>query len=62
MASLRDAQMFPVLSPAQVAMAKRFASALVPRFAAGAPIVAIGAHDVPTWRVLGGSLGGFIRS
>lgn len=62
MASLRDAQMFPVLSPAQVAMAQRFASALVPRFAAGAPIFAIGAHNVPTWLVLEGSLEVFSRS
>jgi thioredoxin reductase (NADPH) len=52
----RDHQMFPVLDPRQVETARRFASGPETRFAPGESLFAIGAHDVPTWLVLEGTI------
>ncbi len=49
-------QMFPVLSPAQIQLASRFASGATQTFPAGAKISDIGDRDVPTWLVLDGRL------
>src|SRR5271169_617712 len=52
----RRAQMFPVLTPAQIETAKRFASAEARRFAPGEPIFDIGELRAPAWLVLDGSI------
>ncbi|MCI0757111.1 FAD-dependent oxidoreductase [Teichococcus vastitatis] len=54
--STREHQMFPVLSPAQIEIAQRFASGPVTRFAPGETVYVIGAHDVPAWLVLEGTI------
>ena len=52
----RRHQVFPVLAPAQVEMAKRFASGAPQTFAPGETVFEIGAREVPAWLVLAGSL------
>jgi thioredoxin reductase (NADPH) len=52
----RDHQRWPVLSPAQVETARRFASGEPRRFEAGAALFAIGEDHVPAWLVLDGSI------
>lgn len=52
----REAQMFPVLSPAQIETARRFASGPAVRFAPGETLYAIGEHGAPAWLVLAGSI------
>ena len=52
----RAAQAYPVLSPAQVETARRFASGPPRRFAPGEVIFAIGEHNAPSWLVLEGSI------
>ncbi|WP_454831680.1 FAD-dependent oxidoreductase [Pseudoxanthomonas wuyuanensis] len=50
----RRHQMFPVLEPAQVEMARRFASGPPRRFAPHQDIFAVGEHGAPVWLVLEG--------
>lgn len=57
----REHQIFPVLSPAQVAIARRFASGPEARFSPGQTVYAIGAQDAPAWLVLEGSIEVFRR-
>jgi thioredoxin reductase (NADPH) len=52
----RRNQMFPVLSPAQVATARRFASSPERRFQPGETVYAIGERGAPSWLVLAGSI------
>ena len=52
----RRHQMFPVLDPAQIAVARRFASGEPQSFAPGMPVFAIGEHHAPVWLVLSGSI------
>lgn len=55
-AASRAHQMFPVLTPAQVGITRRFASGPPQRFAAGELVFASGDRDVPVWLVLDGSI------
>ncbi len=52
----RQPQIFPVLSPAQVQLASRFASGPAQTFQLGAKISDIGDRDVPVRLVLAGRL------
>jgi thioredoxin reductase (NADPH) len=52
----RRSQMFPVLSPAQIETAKRFASGEPQRFAPGELIFDVGERHAPAWLVLDGSI------
>ncbi|MEG3175160.1 FAD-dependent oxidoreductase [Sphingomonas sp. RB3P16] len=52
----REHQMFPVLDPAQIATARRFASGPEHRFAPGETIYAIGERGAPAWLVLDGTI------
>lgn len=52
----RQHQMFPVLNPAQVETARRFASGPERRFAPGEVVYAIGEQGVPSWLVLNGGI------
>jgi thioredoxin reductase (NADPH) len=52
----RRAQMFPVLSPAQIETAKRFASGEPQRFAPGELMFDVGERHAPAWLVLEGSI------
>jgi thioredoxin reductase (NADPH) len=52
----RGHQMFPVLEPAQIETAKRFASGPAQRFAPGETVFQAGQRNVPTWLVLDGSM------
>jgi thioredoxin reductase (NADPH) len=52
----RHDQTFPVLSAAQLASARRFASAPPRRFAPGEPVYEVGARHVPAWLVLEGEV------
>jgi thioredoxin reductase (NADPH) len=52
----RRHQMFPVLGPAQIAAAKRFASGEARHFASGSAVYAIGERHAPAWLVLEGSI------
>lgn len=52
----RQAQAFPVLTPAQMETATRFASGPAQSFAPGATIFAIGDEHAPTWLVLEGAI------
>lgn len=52
----REYQMFPVLTPNQVATAQRFASGDARRFAPGAVIYETGDRLVPLWLVIDGSM------
>src|ERR1051326_3479708 len=52
----RRAQMFPVLSAAQIDVAHRFASGEAQRFAPGETIYEVGQTNVPSWMVLEGSI------
>jgi thioredoxin reductase (NADPH) len=52
----REYQMFPVLGPAEIAQARRFASGPERSFAPGEPVYAIGARDAPTWLVVAGGI------
>ncbi|UZK70359.1 FAD-dependent oxidoreductase [Sphingomonas sp. S1-29] len=52
----RRHQMFPTLDSAQMATARRFASGPAVRFAPGDTLYAIGAHDVPAWLVIEGTI------
>ena len=52
----RREQMFPVLSAAQVEIARRFASGGVRQFAPGEVIFDVGQVDVPFWLVLDGAI------
>jgi thioredoxin reductase (NADPH) len=54
--STREHQMFPVLSPAQIETARRFASGPVQHFAPGDTLYAIGEEGAPAWLVLEGSI------
>ena len=48
--------MFPVLSAAQIGVARRFASGSEKRFEPGATVFAIGEKGVPSWLVMEGTL------
>ncbi|QIB32271.1 cyclic nucleotide-binding domain-containing thioredoxin-disulfide reductase [Ancylobacter pratisalsi] len=52
----RSAQMFPVLSDAQVETMKRFASGEATRFEAGQTLFNVGDVGVPTWLIVEGSI------
>lgn len=52
----RQEQRFPTLTPAQIEIARRFASGDPRRFAAGEALYEVGARDVPAWLVLEGSI------
>jgi thioredoxin reductase (NADPH) len=52
----RRSQMFPVLSPAQIETAKRFASGNPQRVAPGELIFEVGERQAPAWLVLEGSI------
>jgi thioredoxin reductase (NADPH) len=52
----RRSQMFPVLSPAQIETAKRFASREPQRVAPGELIFEVGERQAPAWLVLEGSI------
>ncbi len=52
----RQHQMFPVLTPAQIDTARRFASGRERTFAAGDPLYRIGEENAPAWLVLAGSV------
>jgi thioredoxin reductase (NADPH) len=54
--SARQHQMFPVLSPRQVEIARRFALGEPERFEPGAFIYHVGDHAAPAWLVLEGSM------
>jgi thioredoxin reductase (NADPH) len=52
----RRDQMFPTLSCAQIAVARRFASGEARQFVPGETVFAVGERNVPSWLVLGGSI------
>ncbi|MBT2186654.1 FAD-dependent oxidoreductase [Sphingobium nicotianae] len=52
----RQYQMFPVLSPAQIETAQRFASGPARQFAPGESVYEIGELGVPSWLVLAGGI------
>jgi thioredoxin reductase (NADPH) len=52
----RAHQMFPVLTAAQIEMARRFASGAARRFAPGETLYAIGEEGAPAWLVLEGRI------
>jgi thioredoxin reductase (NADPH) len=52
----RHEQRFPVLTPAQVETATRFASGAAQSFAPGTPVFAIGDEHAPAWLVLDGAI------
>jgi len=52
----RREQMFPVLSAAQIDMARRFASGEPRRFAPGEMVFDVGERGVPMWLILDGSI------
>jgi thioredoxin reductase (NADPH) len=52
----RRDQMFPTLSCAQIAVARRFASGEVKTFAAGETVFAVGERNAPSWLVLEGGI------
>jgi thioredoxin reductase (NADPH) len=52
----RRHQMFPVLGPAQIASARRFASGEARHFAPGSAVYTIGERHAPSWLVLEGSI------
>ena len=52
----RGHQMFPVLDPAQIETATRFASGAPQSFDAGTEIYTIGQMDAPAWLVLAGTI------
>ena len=52
----RRAQMFPVLDSAQIATARRFASAAAQRFSAADLVFAVGHYGVAMWLILEGSI------
>ncbi|NIJ07569.1 thioredoxin reductase (NADPH) [Sphingomonas vulcanisoli] len=54
--STREHQMFPVLDPARIATARRFASGAERHFSPGETLFAIGAEDVPAWLVIDGAI------
>ena len=54
--SMREHQMFPILSCAQIETAKRFASGLARRFEPGEQVYAIGEREAPAWLVLEGTI------
>ena len=58
----RQHQTFPVLSPAQIEAARRFASGPSRHFAAGATVYQIGEQKVPAWLVLEGTIEVFRRA
>jgi thioredoxin reductase (NADPH) len=52
----REHQRFPVLTPAQIETARRFASGPETRFAPAEMLYAIGDHGAPAWLVLDGTI------
>ena len=52
----RHEQMFPVLSAAQIDVARRFASGPPRRFGPGVVMVEVGELSAPVWLVLAGSI------
>jgi thioredoxin reductase (NADPH) len=56
MLGAREHQMFPVLAPAQLETASRFASGPARTFPAGAVVYEIGEQGAPAWLVLDGSI------
>ena len=52
----RRHQMFPVLNPAQIATARRFASGPARSFAPGALVFEVGERQAPAWLVLAGTI------
>ncbi len=52
----RQAQLFPVLTPLQIEVAKRFASGEPKTFGPGEQVSSIGDREVPAWLVLSGRL------
>jgi thioredoxin reductase (NADPH) len=57
----RRQQMFPVLDPAQIETAKRFASGPVRNFAPDEIVFDVGERQAPSWLVLNGSINTFRR-
>ena len=56
MIDTREHQRFPVLTPTQIANARRFASGPETRFEPGETIYAIGEHGAPAWLVVDGTI------
>ena len=56
LAETRSHQLFPVLDPAQIETAKRFASGEARRFAPGEIVFDVGERNAPAWIVLEGSM------
>jgi thioredoxin reductase (NADPH) len=52
----RHDQIYPTLTAAQIAVARRFASGAERRFAGGEQLYDVGARDVPAWLILDGSV------
>jgi thioredoxin reductase (NADPH) len=52
----RGHQMFPVLDPAQIETARRFASGAARAFAPGEPVYDVGERHTPMWLVLAGEI------
>jgi len=52
----RRAQMFPVLTPAQIETARRFASGAARDFAPGDLVFTLGEHNAPVWLILKGAI------
>lgn len=52
----REYQMFPVLAPTEIALARRFASGPERRFEPGETVYAIGDREAPTWLVVKGQI------
>ena len=52
----RQEQMFPTLTAAQIATARRFASGEPRHFAPGETMYALGERNAPSWLVLEGSI------
>ena len=61
MIDTREHQRFPVLTPAQIETARRFASGPETRFAPGETIYTIGDHGAPAWVVIDGTMEVFRR-
>ena len=58
----RREQIYPTLTAAQIATARRFASGREQRFAPNEIVYDFGVRDVPAWLILDGSLTAFRRS
>jgi len=56
MTDTREHQRFPVLTPAQIATARRFASGSETHFAPGETVYAVGDRHAPAWLIVSGSM------